>query len=86
MISAAALLGALAKMMVLGFCSSWRMASMIVTVLPVPGLEYFDIRNIGSREFKKCTYGPKTIKGGDPGGSLTIEDTARFCAGFVSMF
>ena len=37
--SAAALLGALAKMTVLGFRSNCRMASMIVTVLPVPGLE-----------------------------------------------
>lgn len=83
--SAAALLGALAKTTVSGFLSNWRMASMIVTVLPVPGLEYFDVRNPGSREFRECTYGPKTIKGGDPGGSLTIDDTARFCAGFVSM-
>jgi len=85
MISAAALLGALAKMMTLGFRSNWRMASMIVTVLPVPGLKYFNVRNLWFRESNKCTYGPKTMKGGDPGGSLTIDDTARFCAGFVSM-
>ena len=85
MISASALLGARAKMMVLGFRSNWRIVSMIVTVFPVPGLEFLDVRKVSSCELKKYTHGPKTINGGDPGGSLTIDDTARFCAGFVSM-
>ena len=44
--SAAALLGALAKITVVGFCNSWRIASMIVTVFPVPGLEQFYVRCI----------------------------------------
>lgn len=39
MMSAAALLGALANMTLLGLRSNWRIASMIVTVFPVPGLD-----------------------------------------------
>ena len=53
MMSAAALLGALAKMTVSGFRNNWRMASMIVTVLPVPGLRCFSVRNLRSCGSKK---------------------------------
>ena len=84
MMSAVALLGALAKITVVGFRKSRRMDPMFVTVLPVPGLN-ISMSETSGCECKECTHGPKTMKGGEPGGSLRIEDTARFWAGFVSM-
>ena len=44
MMSLAELLGAQARTRAFGFFSSiWRMASMMVTVFPVPGLQGYEI-------------------------------------------
>ena len=75
--SVAELLGAQARMRALGSLSKiWRIASIMVTVFPVPGLQ--EISNLHS-EKESMAYGPNTTNGGLPGSKLRMAVTASLC-------
>lgn len=76
--SAAPLEGAHARMRASGFWArTWRIASTMVTVFPVPGLRSkSQVRHREVSGKAKNTYGPKTTKGIEPGASFRIEVTA----------
>lgn len=76
--SAAELLGAQASMRALESVNNiCRIDSTTVTVFPVPGLKYEEIKNEKIRCGERKSYGPKMIKGTLPGGIKRIVPTAR---------
>jgi hypothetical protein len=85
--SAAELLGAHARMRAVRLrCSSWRIASTTVTVLPVPGLRKATLTLQLTLERKSMkTYGPKITNGTELGSMPTMSETARSCGGFLAI-